>query len=1234
MRTPLLALGWTLLLTLVAAAVPATEPGNACGPASHVTGGTAAGGPEGSLHRRLVDLDRQLRRNLTGVVRHADRLDAARLENDVESLRGALRDLERRAHGLEGSAAATRVRKVRQLGGLLHNLERATVGADPAGALPGHGGRSGEVLRVPQPVHLTPDNDDCADAFDLEPGQTAAGDTSDATQDGQASCGVSLFSNDVWFKVTAGESGYLFADTFGSEYDTVLSVHSGCQGTLDNQIHCNDDTFGLASAVSFWVTEGQEYWIRLSGFDQDAGSYELHLGFGGEISGTVTSAENGDPLADGWVRLWTSDGYYAGSASTGETGDYALGVLEPDGYFLSTRDFEGFFDELYDDLPCPGGSCEVAAGTAVEVASHAAVADVDFALEQGGTIAGTVTATATGEPIAGVEIEIWDQEADDHVGYAVTDEQGDYRVGGLVAGTYFASADSWAHRDELYDDLPCPGDIPWDCDPTTGTPTAVEEGLTTAGIDFALDRLGAIAGTVTETLTGDPIDGLRVEIRRQNGSWVGSAYSGASGEYLLGGLLPDTYVASTDSYRYADELYDDVPCPDGLPYGCDAEDGTPITVELNATAEGVDFALDRLGVIAGTVTDAATGEPIPGVRVEAHPAEGWPEDDTTDSAGEYRIEYLPPEAYLMTAEHFQFVDELYDDVPCPGGLPDGCQPEDGTAVAVERNATAEGVDFGLQRLGSIAGTVVDAASGQPLEDVRVIVWDGDGSSVRMATTDAAGSYEAVGLDAGTYFATTDDEVYLDELYDDLPCFDGCDPAAGTPIAVSVGATTGGIDFALDPGGVIAGTVTDAVTGHPISADVEIWAADGSWVDDDYSSGGQYAVEGLSPGTYFATAYKYSSYLRKLYDDIPCPPGCDPTAGTPIAVTAGATTADIDFTLDRLGVVAGTVIDAASGEPIYDAWVKLWNAAGTRITYEWTNGAGDYWFYDLYPGTYFVTVQKYTYVDELYDGIHCPRSGCEPTAGTPVAVELNATTEGIDFALEHLGAISATVVDTETGEPLESIEVEIWTGDGAQAGSCATDSGGSCTVAWLYPETHYAVTDNGQGYLDELYDGLPCFGGPRQGCDPTKGTPIAVTVAATVEIGFTLMFFDSGIAGRVTAEGGEPFAGVVLDAWDGGGGHVDSTTSLSTGEYFLRLDPGTYTVSTDNEAGYMDEIYPDVSCPQGSAADGLCDPLLGLAITVSDSGAQMIVTGIDFDLVAAGALIFRDGFESGDLSAWE
>jgi hypothetical protein len=73
----------------------------------------------------------------------------------------------------------------------------------------------------------------------------------------------------------------------------VLSVYSGCPGTVFNEITCNDDSYGLQSAVNFYTTTGNEYLTRVSGYGNATGSYVLNVQVAGAISGVVAQATTG-----------------------------------------------------------------------------------------------------------------------------------------------------------------------------------------------------------------------------------------------------------------------------------------------------------------------------------------------------------------------------------------------------------------------------------------------------------------------------------------------------------------------------------------------------------------------------------------------------------------------------------------------------------------------------------------------------------------------------------------------------------------------------------------------------------------------------------------------------------------------------------------------------------------------------------------------------------------------------
>ena len=170
-----------------------------------------------------------------------------------------------------------------------------------------------------------------------------------------------------------------------------------------------------------------------------------------------------------------------------------------------------------------------------------------------------------------------------------------------------------------------------------------------------------------------------------------------------------------------------------------------------------------------------------------------------------------PGTYFATTENSQsFLDELYDDLPCLGGAPTGCEPDKGTPIPVVANATTENIDFGLiLATTGISGVVTEA--GAPRPNAVIDIWDAGGGYVASAVSAASGAYY-VSLPPATYFASTDHGLadFTEEVWDGIFCprgaaFDGlCDPTAGTPIVVEdstvvgIPGVTPDIDFSLEP----------------------------------------------------------------------------------------------------------------------------------------------------------------------------------------------------------------------------------------------------------------------------------------------------------------------------------------------------------------------------------------------------------------------------------------------------
>lgn len=79
---------------------------------------------------------------------------------------------------------------------------------------------------------------------------------------------------DIWYSYTASFTGNASVDVCDSDFDTYLEVYDACNGTL---IADNDDFCGLQSKATFPVTSGNEYVVRVTGFDTETGEGFLSI---------------------------------------------------------------------------------------------------------------------------------------------------------------------------------------------------------------------------------------------------------------------------------------------------------------------------------------------------------------------------------------------------------------------------------------------------------------------------------------------------------------------------------------------------------------------------------------------------------------------------------------------------------------------------------------------------------------------------------------------------------------------------------------------------------------------------------------------------------------------------------------------------------------------------------------------------------------------------------------------
>lgn len=197
------------------------------------------------------------------------------------------------------------------------------------------------------------------------------------------------------------------------------------------------------------------------------------------ITGQAVSADTGSPVTDGIVVVYDSQGRYLGLDSIDNAGFFSYPGLGPGTYFVRTED-TGLLDELWQDIPCPQGQCNPAAGTPV-VISGTETASLNFSLGTAATISGTAVSAATGSAVTDGVVVIYDSQGR-YLGLDSIDNAGAFSYPGLGPGTYFVRTEDTGLLDELWQDIPCPQG---QCNPATGTPVVIS-GTETTTLNFLL----------------------------------------------------------------------------------------------------------------------------------------------------------------------------------------------------------------------------------------------------------------------------------------------------------------------------------------------------------------------------------------------------------------------------------------------------------------------------------------------------------------------------------------------------------------------------------------------------------------------------------------------------------------------------------------------------------------------------------------------------------------------------
>jgi ELWxxDGT repeat protein len=530
---------------------------------------------------------------------------------------------------------------------------------------------------------------------------------------------------------------------------------------------------------------------------------------------------------------------------------------------------------------------------------------------------------------------------------------------------------------------------------------------------------------------------------------------------------------------------------------------------------------------------------------------------------------------------------------------------DGTRLLMNIAAEAGG--------GIVSGTIRDAGTSAPIAGVTVRLC---GGCIEPTVTDAGGRYRFEAVIAGSYTLVASRNGYIKQLYGGKEC--PCPTIDGTRITVSTGFETAGVDFALNPGGMITGKVTRLLTGAAVGAEVQIVDKDYFVFERTFSSGegGAYRSPATLPtGTYYVEALPspatgLTTVVGQRYGGVDCPfGGCNGPGGVPLSVTAGHEISGIDLPLNEYGSISGTVRDASGGAPIPGVQIHFKRADGESSIFDETTKTDDDGHYrspPLNPGPYSVRAIATGFPLTFYPD--CVRS-CTAT----VTSSSNTNSTGIDFSMTPQRGRLAGIVRDSTGAPFPDIRLLLrpaGTGSAPFFGDTTSDTNGQYAFDDMPAGSYHLFA------LQEVYPHVDC--GDFNDCDRTGATAIIVTEGQTTTLDFPLLRRPVTVTGRLLdATTGAPIvdepANVYLEDQDQHSISDGRSVTFSGGNYSVTAitrESSLYVLASTGRHRLTAYPAARVICPGNTTCPV---PAGAAAVPVSDP------TGRDIRLVRYGSI---------------
>ncbi len=416
---------------------------------------------------------------------------------------------------------------------------------------------------------------------------------------------------------------------------------------------------------------------------------------GGTISGHVYKTDGITPVAGAQVYASSNgvgDSYY-GHGTSGGDGSYVITGLISGNYKVQAS-ASGYLSEYYNNVY----DSNSAASIIIVVLNN--TPDINFTLDKGGSISGHVYKSDGITPIANASVSVFLVVSGQGTSVAGTGTgvDGSFTITNLYSGSYKVQASASGYLTKYYNNV---------YDSSAATSVSVTAPNTTSDINFLMDTGGSISGYIFQSDGIVPIANASIYAESVGGSYhsEGNATSVPDGSYTITGLYPGNYRVRSWASSFLAEYYKDV---------YDLNAFTSVSVNAPNKTSGINFTLDKGGTVSGHVYKADGITPVVNASIVAYPIGnnlGYSSYGSSLSGadGSYNVAGLYTGSYRISAQASGYITEYYRD---------SYDPDKATSVNVTAPDNTSGIDFTLDKGGTISGRVCLADGITPVRQRR------------------------------------------------------------------------------------------------------------------------------------------------------------------------------------------------------------------------------------------------------------------------------------------------------------------------------------------------------------------------------------------------------------------------------------------------------------------------------------------------------------------------------------